>query len=213
MSMSGIPAICVIATALVPVPAPSAIQIQAAATTAMRAVTTTKRSRRNTASSIVVSAAIITAVRASRAAELPFVVVERVEHAVLVPGDVRQRAVPAVQVEFDRPHALGKTRGVLGLVKHPAVWQHCDNPLLLVGHRVADRFAVRRYDAGDLDPRPPFLEIPFALDLGKQRMFDRLDHCRENLEQRADRLVRTGEYVEQSLALGLVGALVEDRLH
>jgi len=46
-------------------------------------------------------------------AEFPFIFVEGVKYAVLVPGDMRQRAVPAVQVEFDRPHALGKTGGVL----------------------------------------------------------------------------------------------------
>jgi hypothetical protein len=55
MSMSGTPAICVIATALVPVPAPRMIQIQETTMTAIRAVTTTQRSRRSTASRTVVS--------------------------------------------------------------------------------------------------------------------------------------------------------------
>ena len=45
--------------------------------------------------------------------EFPLILVEGVEHPVLVPGDMRQRAVPAVQVEFDRSHALGKTGGGL----------------------------------------------------------------------------------------------------
>ena len=46
-------------------------------------------------------------------AEFPLILVEGVEHAVLAPGDMRQRAMPAVQVEFDRSHALGKTGGGL----------------------------------------------------------------------------------------------------
>src|SRR5690348_3198482 len=52
--MSGIPAICVIATALVPVPAPSTVQIQASVITMTRTATTTKRSRRSAASRTVV---------------------------------------------------------------------------------------------------------------------------------------------------------------
>ena len=59
MSMSGMPAIWVIATALIPVPAPSTIQTHATTMTATSAATTTKRSRRSTASRTVGSVAVI----------------------------------------------------------------------------------------------------------------------------------------------------------
>ena len=91
--------------------APSTIQIQAAAITAMRAATTRKRSRRarlrerssqrrSTPRSVVPSGTT----------KFPLILVEGVEHAVLVPGDLRQRAVPAVQVEFDRPPCSWQNR-------------------------------------------------------------------------------------------------------
>jgi hypothetical protein len=71
---------------------------------------------------------------------------------------------------------------------------------------------VRPNDAGNFDPRPPFLDIPLEVDLGKQRVLDRLDAGREDLKHRAGRLILAGEDVEQRFTLGLVGALVEDRL-
>src|SRR5881296_3550755 len=97
MSMSGIPAIWVMATALIPVPAPSTIQLHATT----RAATTTKRSRRSTPSRTVVSVTVIAVTVPSGATKLLFILVIGVEQAVLVPGDVRQRAVTAAQVEFD----------------------------------------------------------------------------------------------------------------
>ena len=66
MSMSGMPAIWVIATALIRVPAPSTIQIQATTMTATKAATTTKRSRRNTASRTLVSVTVIAVLGLSR---------------------------------------------------------------------------------------------------------------------------------------------------
>src|SRR5215472_12076257 len=65
----------------------------------------------------------------------------------------KPKSVPAVQVEFDRPHALGKTGGVLGFVKHPTAGQHQDDALFAIRHRVADRLAVRPNEAGLDGPR------------------------------------------------------------
>src|SRR5215472_3750387 len=67
----------------------------------------------------------------SGAPELQVVLVVGVEQTVLVPGDVRQRAVATVQLEFDRPQALGEAGCILGLVEHPALGQH-QNYLLFV---------------------------------------------------------------------------------
>jgi hypothetical protein len=90
MSMSGILAICVIATALIPVPAPSTIQIQATAMTETRAATTTKRSRRKAASRSVVSPGAIAVLGPLSGAAKPHLVfVIAVEQTVLVPSDMR----------------------------------------------------------------------------------------------------------------------------
>src|SRR5215472_17702058 len=111
--------------------------------------------------------------------------------------------MPAVQVKFDRRHAFSKAGGVLGLVKHPTGGEDQNYPLFPIRHRVADRLAVRPNDAGYLDPRPPPLEVPVELDFGKERILDRLNTGRKDLELRADRLVSAGQDVEQRLALGL----------
>src|SRR3984893_7985276 len=57
------------------------------------------------------------------------------------------------------------------------------------------------------------LEVPVEFDLREERGLERLDNDREDLKHRADRLVLPGEDVEEGVALGLVGSLVEDRLH
>ena len=146
-------------------------------------------------------------------AELLLVFVVAVHQALRTPGDVRHRAVPAVQVEPDRAGALGEAGDVLGLVKHPAVRQHRDHLMLLVGDRIADRLAVRAHRAGYLDAGPPLVQIPVEGDRREQRILDGLDDDREDLEHGADRLVRAGQDVEQRLFLRFVGTLVDDRMH
>src|SRR4051812_37641099 len=190
MSMSGTPAICVIATALVPVPAPSTIQIHETRITATSAAITTKRSRRSTVSRTVASVtAIVVPLPPSGAAELQLVLVVGVEQTVLVPGDVRQRAMAAVQVEFDGAEAFGEPGCILRLMEHPALRKHQNHLLFAVRHRVAYRLAVRANDPGNLDPRPPLVEVPVEINLGEYRILYRLDNDREDLEHRADRLV------------------------
>src|SRR5215467_5684490 len=199
MSMSGIPAICVIATAVVPVPAPNTIQIQAAKITMTRAATTTQRSRRSTVSRTLVSETVDTALG-------------RVVRGGQTFAYTRRNCEP-FRSGSTRCAPVSKARGVLGLVKHPTVREGQNYPLFPIRHRVADRLAVRPNDAGYLDPRPPPLEVPVELDFGKERILDRLNTGRKDLEHRADRLVSAGQDVEQRLALGLGGALIEHRLH
>src|SRR6516162_7695475 len=107
---SGIPDRRVMATVLIPVPALSKTQIQAIAVTATSAVTRIRRSRRKTVSRTVVSGA----------SKLLLVFVIGVDQTVLVPSDIRQRAMAPVQVEFDGSETLGKAGRVLGLMEHPA---------------------------------------------------------------------------------------------
>jgi hypothetical protein len=78
-------------------------------------------------------------------AELLLVLLVAMHEAVRAPSYVRHRTMPAVQVELDRAGALGEAGDILGLVKHPAVRQYGDYLMLCVGHRVADRLAMRAF--------------------------------------------------------------------
>ena len=60
----------------------------------------------------------------SGATKLLLVLVVGMDQTVLVPSDMRQRAVTPVQIEFDSSQALGKAGCILGLVEHPAFGQH-----------------------------------------------------------------------------------------
>jgi len=77
-----------------------------------------------------------------------------------------------IQVKRNWAAGLAGAAGDLGLSELETLREIDAHAMLGPCHRVADRFAVRSNDAGDLDPRPPSLEIPFELDLGKQRIFD-----------------------------------------
>src|SRR3712207_5771637 len=171
-----------------PIPAPARIQAQAATITAVSADTTMIRSRASSTSSLVgpaapprPAAAGSTGLIRSGTAELLLVPLVAVHEAVLVPCDVRQRAVPAAQVELDGPGALGDAGRVLGLVEHPPLRQDEDRPLLLVRHRVADGLAARLEHAGDGHPRRAPVQVPVELDVGEDRVLDRLDDRREDL--------------------------------
>src|SRR5215831_12300042 len=152
--MWGIPDLRVMPIVLIPVPAPSATQIQAITVTASSAATRIRRSRRSSRSRAVVSGA----------SKFLLVLVIGMNQTVLVPSNICQRAVTPVQVEFDRPQTLGKARCILSLVEHPAFGQYQNHPFFQIGHRVAYRLAVRPHHIGNLDRRPPLIEVPVELD-------------------------------------------------
>src|SRR5688572_15167511 len=132
-------------------PAPSRIHVQERTMTVTRLATTTSRSRQSTASRSV-RTAVVTGLWP---AVLLLVFIITVDQTVRAPRDVSQGAVAPVKVKLDHAGALGKARGALGLVEHPSVGQDRDHPVLLVSHRIADRFAVRLHGGGYLDPGPP----------------------------------------------------------
>src|SRR5215469_6000840 len=199
---SGIPDRRVMPIVLMPVPAPITTQIHAIAVTARRAVSRISRSCRNTLSKAV----------SSGAPELLLVLVIAVNQPVLVPGDMGQRAVAPVQVEFDGADAFGKAGCTLGFVENPSIRKHRDHPVFLIGNRVAYRLAVRLHNISYLNSGAPAVEIPFEVDFGKERLLDRLDNDRKDLEHRADRLILSGENVKKRVTLGLVSPLIKDRL-
>src|SRR5258708_1460216 len=167
----------VISTALISMPAPSAIQSQESPMTMTSAATTTARSRRNTASSTDGAASVIAARRPSlRPAVFLFVLVVGMDQPVRTPGDVGERAVPAAEIELYRPHTLGSAGRVFGFVEHPAVRQHRDHAMLLVGHRITDRFAACPDDARHLDARGALGQVPVEGDRRKLRVFDGPHH-------------------------------------
>src|SRR5690349_5493738 len=89
-------------------PAPSRIQIQAVAVTAIRQVATTSRSRCSTASSTVGSKVLGWVARIPLwPTERPLVLVVLIGQAVLRPCDMCQRAVTSHQIELDHADPLG----------------------------------------------------------------------------------------------------------
>jgi hypothetical protein len=84
--------------------------------------------------------------------------------------------------------------------------------VLQIGHRIADRLATCPDDARHLDARDALDEVPLEGDRFELRVLDGLDDNREDLELRADFLVRAGQDVEQRVPLRLVSALVDYRL-
>ena len=61
--------------------------------------------------------------------------------------------------------------------------------MLFASHRVAGRLTIGPHDITDFDLRTPLFEVPFEVDLGKDRVANRFGDPRDDLEYAADRLV------------------------
>src|SRR3546814_4220926 len=110
------PAISVIWTAVISIPAPSSSQPQARTTPAPRPTASSSRSRLSAASSKVGGAS-----GGLGAAELLLVLVIAMHEAIRPPGDMRERTVATTEIELDRADALREAGGVLSLMEDPAL--------------------------------------------------------------------------------------------
>src|SRR5271166_3384258 len=209
MSQPSIPAIAVISTALISMPAPATSQPHAMTRTTTSPATSAIRSRLSIASSEPAAMAAL----GLWSAELLLVLLVAVHLAVRPPGDIRHRAMAAVQIELDRAGTLGEAGDILCLVKHPAVRYHCNDLMLHVGNWVADRLAMRADYVRHLDARSSLVQVPIEGYRCEQRILDRFDDDREDLKHGADRLVRAGHDIKQCFPLRVVGALVDNRMH
>src|SRR5687768_17146570 len=129
-------------------------------------------------------------------------------------GDVQPRelGVRIGQRDLQRPLRLGPAAADLGHVIFEPVRQVDPRPMLLAGHRVADRLAAGLDHAWNDQLRDPPVHVHLEPDRREDRLVDRLVGGREDLEEgRARHRILAAHDPQQRLALLRAGALVDDR--
>ncbi len=121
--------------------------------------------------------------------------------------------MPGGEVELDVADPLGCAVRPFRFVEHPAVGQRCDDPLLSVGDRIQYGLRLGAQYAGYVDSCTPGAGVPLPSDLSEYRLVVMLDDDAEDLEHRSHWLVFTRQDIEQSIALLVAGATLQDGLH
>ncbi len=121
--------------------------------------------------------------------------------------------MPGGEVELDVADALGRTVRPFRFVKHPAVGQRRDDPLLSVGDRIQYGPRLGTQYTRHVDTRAPSVDVPVPSDVGEYRLVVMIDDDAEDLKHSSNWLVFTRQDIEQRIALLVGGAALQDGLH